>query len=134
MLVGQAQKELFVNEALARLDLYVQPTVVGEASFPPVSPEPGQTWLVAAGATGAWEGADGCLVGWSGNAWHFCPPWPGMTVWDDSTHQQLRHDGVWQRPARPAAPVGGAVIDTEARVALGSVIAALEQAGILPRV
>lgn len=51
---GQAQKEMTHNEALARLDIMVQPVVqaIAPASVP-ASPTFGQCWIVGVGASGA---------------------------------------------------------------------------------
>lgn len=132
LFAGQAQKELFVNEALSRLDLLVQASVVAEAAQPPADPQPGQCWLVAQGALGAWSGADGRLAGWIGGTWQFSGPVPGMAVWDSSTGQRLVFTGAWQRPSAPLLPTTGANIDSEARAALANLITALRLAGILP--
>lgn len=132
LFAGQSQKEMFVNEALARIDLLVHACVVDEASQPPSSPEPGQCWLVGAGATGSWSGATGHVAGWSGDAWQFAAPRPGMAIWNSSARQRLFHDGSWRRPASPATPTGGTTVDSEARAAIAALIASLGQAGILP--
>lgn len=131
LFVGQAQKEMFVNEALSRLDLLVQANVVSEMSQPPSAPQPGQCWLVGPGATGDWSGAEGQIAGWVGGAWQFCPPTPGMAVWDSTTSQRLVYNDSWQRPATPPTPNGGTVIDSEARTTLAALVAALGEAGIL---
>ena len=54
---GQAQKELWHNEALALLDIAVQAVVeeVGRDA-PPGAPQPGQCWIVGAAPTGDWTG------------------------------------------------------------------------------
>lgn len=132
LFAGQAQKELFVNEALARLDLLVQASVIAEATQPPADPQPGQCWLVAQGASGAWNGQGGKLAGWIGGAWQFSQPVPGMAVWDSATGQRLVFAGTWRRPTAPAIPAAGTTIDSEARAALAALVSALRLAGILP--
>ena len=122
-----------MNEAMIRLDCYVQAHVLGEIAEPPASPLPGQCWLVGSGASGAWAGADGSIAGWTGHAWQLCEPVPGMAVWDGSAGQRLVFDDAWRRPANPALPSGGATIDAEARATLDALIDALRQGGILPR-
>ena len=48
ILPGQAQKELFHNEALVRIDLALHPAVEGApAAAPPADPEEGRCWVVA---------------------------------------------------------------------------------------
>lgn len=131
LFAGQAQKEIFVNEALSRLDLLVHASVVDEVSQPPSAPQPGQCWLVGPGATGEWSGEDGHLAGWVGDAWQFAVPRPGMAVWDSATDQRLFFDGSWHRPPTPAAPTGGTTVDSQARTVIAELVASLVQAGIL---
>ena len=80
---GQAQKELFHNEALVRIDMALQAAVEeGPIAGPPANPQAGQCWLVAAGATGDWTGRDGQLAMWTGSGWRFVAPTAGMTAWN----------------------------------------------------
>ncbi|MEG8028176.1 DUF2793 domain-containing protein [Sphingomonas aerolata] len=54
---GQAQKEMGHNEALALIDLLLQPTVVTVGlNVPPAAPAPGACWIVGAAPTGDWGG------------------------------------------------------------------------------
>ena len=58
-------------------------------------------------------------------------PVPGMQVWDETAGQTVFYaGGLWARAATPAAPVGGAVVDNEARMAIVILIASLRAAGI----
>jgi hypothetical protein len=61
---GQAQKELYHNEALARIDAALHAAVeAGPMVDPPAESEEGQCWIVAPGAGGAWSGqAMACLL------------------------------------------------------------------------
>ena len=59
---GQAQKEVWVNEAHARTDALLHCAVEGEASAPPADPADGENWIVATGASGPWTGKDGSLA------------------------------------------------------------------------
>ncbi len=55
--LAQAQKEVTHNEALVLLDAMVHAAVVaGPVADPPSSPDEGQCWLVASGASGVWAG------------------------------------------------------------------------------
>lgn len=124
---GQTQKEAFVNEALARLDGLVQPTVLGEAATPPVSPEPGDCYIVAASAAGAWAGHAGMLATWVQTQWLFAQPPEGARVHDMASGGLAvftAADG-WTRASSPPAPAGGAVQDSEARAALSAIVAKL---------
>lgn len=123
---GQAQKELFVNEALARIDTLLHPAVEGEASDPPVDPEAGKCWLVAGNATGEWIGQDGRIAGWDGTQWTFCAPQEGMLVFDLSSGKRHCYAGGWHSASRPASPSGGSIVDQEARAAIDAIIATLQ--------
>ena len=80
---GQAQKELFHNEALAAIDAALHAAVEGAPqAAPPAAPVEGQCWLVGPDATGAWTGRDGSLAAWTSGGWRFVTPQPGMCAWD----------------------------------------------------
>jgi len=152
ILPGQAQKEVSHNEALALLDLLVQP-VVQDAGLdtPPGSPLPGQAWIVGTAPTGDWAGHAGALAGWTDGGWRFAPPFEGMAAWSVQSGTIARFSGgVWASgvlrgtvvmvdgeavvgPRQPAitTPSGGATIDAEARVALAAILAALRTHGLV---
>lgn len=149
---GQAQKELTHNEALALLDIAVQPDVEGVGrDAPPADPVAGQCWIVGSAPSGAWTGQAGRLAGWTESGWRFVAARDGASVWDRSTSRYvLRVGGVWesgvlrgarlviagkqvvaaQRPAI-ADPAGGASVDPEARAAITAVLAALRAHGLV---
>lgn len=152
LVAGQAQKELFHNEALLRLDIAVQASVLAVgADIPPGSPAPGEAWVVGSAPTGAWSGQAGTLAGWTEGGWRFVAPAEGTAVWDRSTGQVARWmGGVWrlgtvaatrlmiagtqvvgaQQPA-VADPTGGTTVDGEARETLAAILAALRTHGLL---
>ncbi len=148
---GQAQKELFHNEALARIDALLDPVVeaIG-VDDPPASPAAGQCWVVGATPGGAWSGAAGSIATWTDGGWRLIAPAPGMALWSRADALAARFDGsAWilgdvaaarlviggvqvvgmQQPAI-ALPAGGTVVDAAARDALGSIIAVLKSHGL----
>jgi hypothetical protein len=131
--MAQAQKEVTHNEALALLDLLVQPAVAdGPQADPPAAPLAGQGWIVGAGATGAWADQDSAIALWTAGGWRFVAPRPGMRVVRLSDGAWLRCDGAdWAEPAAIASPAGGATIDSEARAAIDALILALVGHGLL---
>jgi len=152
ILPGQAQKELFHNEALARLDLALNPAVEGApASEPPAAPEEGECWIVAPSATGEWSGRDGMLAMWSEGGWRFVAPPPGTSAWNKAAGLPLLWDGAqWRdgalvcaglvvngaqvvgaRQAGVPSPSGGTIIDEEARAAINALTAALMSHGLI---
>ena len=132
LVAGQAQKEFFVNEALARIDALLHPVIEGEIAGPPASPEAGQCWLVAQAPSGDWAGREGQLAAWDAEQWTYCAPVAGMEVFDVSTGQRLLFKGSWQRASRPAEPNGGTVVDVEARAAISELLDLFATLAIIP--
>ena len=152
ILPGQAQKELFHNEALALVDAALHAAVEGAPlAEPPAAPVGGACWLVAAGATGAWAGRDGSLAAWTSGGWRFVAPQPGMCVWDKQAGYPRRWTGaawnagevaaarimvdgqqvVGMRQAGVPSPSGGTTIDVEARNAIDALTVALRSHGLI---
>ena len=132
LFAGQAQKEFYVNEAHARVDALLHPAAEGETNAPPAAPAAGECWLVGNAPTGNWSGHAEELACFTAGTWIFLKPLDGMQVFDRSAGQFLLYRDGWQAPSTPAAPMDGAIIDTEARTAIASLIAVLGNAGILP--
>ncbi|KTE28747.1 MULTISPECIES: DUF2793 domain-containing protein [unclassified Sphingopyxis] len=131
--MAQAQKEVTHNEALALLDLLVQPAIEdGPQADPPVAPVAGQGWIVGAAATGAWADEDGAVALWTAGGWRFVTARPGMRVVRLSDGAWLRFDGAdWVEPDAIASPAGGATVDSEARASIDALILALVGHGLL---
>ena len=134
LFAGQAQKEGFVNEITARIDALLHGAIEGEQAAPPAAPADGQMWLVAAGASGAWLGQSGKLAARQAGNWLFTVPHDGIKLLNRATGQEIRYSGGWKAAARPAAPSGGTVIDSQARSAIAAILTALTSAGIVPAV
>ena len=149
---GQAQKELFHNEALALLDLAVQATVIGiNVQIPPTEPRVGQCWIVGNSPQGDWAGHANHIAGWTTGGWRFVPPIEGMYAWCTTDTLWVQHIGdTWvagQLAAREVRiggqkiigprqsgidqPSGGATVDTEARTAISEVLTALRNHGLI---
>lgn len=149
---GQAQKEIYHNEALARLDLIVAAAAqsVGDNS-PPAAPDPGQCWIVGSSPGGAWAGQAGTLAGWTAAGWRFVAAPDGTLVWSiaggvwarrsagswsigDLPASSLRIGGVQvvgNRQAAIAGPSGGTTVDGEARTAVAAILAGLRAHGLI---
>lgn len=152
ILPGQAQKEVYHNEALAGLDAALH-ACVEEAPLatPPAGPDVGQSWIVGAGATGAWAEHEDSLACWTAGGWRFVAPVPGMLAWNLDLGCWLHWSGsAWSNGELPAAalviagdqvvgprlssvpsPSGGTVIDVEARSAIDTVIVTLRSHGLI---
>lgn len=128
---GQAQKEVYVNEAISLLDGLCHCAIEAELAAPPASPTDGQAWLVGTGASGDWSGRTGQVALRQAGQWLYVAPRDGLRVLNRATGQDLRRvAGVWRAVSPPAAPTGGSVIDAEVRASLSALVAALRQAGI----
>ncbi|MEQ1499309.1 MAG: DUF2793 domain-containing protein [Novosphingobium sp.] len=115
-----------------RVDTLVHAAVETELAAPPAAPVDGQCWLVSSGASGGWTGKAGQIAARQAGNWIFVAPRDGMRVLNRATGQEIRYQGAWLAPGRPATPSGGATIDTEARAALAALMACLTDAGIIP--
>ena len=152
---GQAQKELFHNEALARIDLALQASVlaVGLDAPPAAERAIGDSWVVGNAPAGEWSGQAGAIAGWTAGGWRFVAAIEGMAVWDRSTGTVARHaGGSWGQsvltgtavvidgtrvvgPRQPgiAAAQGGATVDGEVRAVVAALLAALRTHGLIER-
>jgi hypothetical protein len=150
--VAQAQKEMTHNEALALLDIAVQPVVqsIAPASVP-ATPVAGQCWIVGPTPAGDWLGQGGALAAWTAGGWRFVAPFEGMTVWSIADALVARRAGaawvvgqmtankiivggqqvVGSRAGAIAAVSGGTVIDVQARAAVAAIVAALTTHGLI---
>jgi hypothetical protein len=149
---GQAQKEIFHNEAITSLDLIVQAAVVDIGlDMPPDAPAPGQSWIVGATPTGAWAGHPDAIAGWTAGGWRFVVPTEGMIAWIEASGLTARyHSSAWSigslavtriviggeqvvgsRGAAIADPTGGSVVDPESRATLAAILAMLRSHGLI---
>lgn len=130
---GQAQKEVFVNEALVRIDALLHPRIEAIASTVPAAPTDGQCWIVGENPVGDWTGKADQLACRAGGNWVYAVPKEGMAVTVGSSGQIIRYTaGEWASPAGIQPPEGGTVIDSQARTAISALIAILVSAGIIP--
>jgi hypothetical protein len=152
LFAGQAQKEVFHNEALTLVDALLHGRAESaDVANPPGTPEIGQCWIVAAGASGAWAGQAGAIAVWSEGGWRFVAARAGVAMDVADRGHRLFHDGTdWRdsavrsdglyvddqrviaaRQAAIPAPIGGAVIDVEARTTLATILSALRAHGLI---
>lgn len=132
--VAQAQKEMTHNEALALLDVAVQPVVqaVAPATLPS-APAIGDCWIVGPAPAAAWAGQDGALACWTSGGWRFVASFDGMSAWSVADQGLARREGtVWRVAARQASianPAGGTIVDAEARAAIDAILAVMRSGG-----
>ncbi|MGI4732480.1 MAG: DUF2793 domain-containing protein [Janthinobacterium lividum] len=149
---GQAQKELFHDEALTLIDLAVQCVVeaVG-VDVPPATPVPGQGWIVGAAPIGDWAGQAGAIAGWTDGGWRFVAALDGASAWSRADRCVARFtDGGWQigqarvrrvlvgdvpvlgaQGAAVSDPAGGDTTDSQARTAIAAILAAMRNHGLI---
>lgn len=97
---GQAQKELFHNEALQRIDFLLCPVVEEPPRpAPPATPAVGSAYVVAAGASGAWTGHDGEIAGFGEGGWRFLGAIDGASVIDRVSGEILLRRAAAGKPA-----------------------------------
>ena len=149
---GQAQKEIYHNEAIQTLETLVSPAVEeGPRVSPPASPVVGACYIVAASPTGAWTGRQLNLAAYTSGGWRFIAPIEGLTAFVRSTSVWATfRSGSWEfgivrgsnitiagqqvvgvRKSAIPGPSGGSVVDVEARSVLGQILTALRQHGLI---
>jgi uncharacterized protein DUF2793 len=149
---GQAQKEIFHNEALQVLDVLVAGAVEEPPlASPPASPSVGSCYIVASSPTGDWTGKANHLAAYTAGGWRHLAPVEGMSVMVRSSGEAaVYRSGGWElgtvrgsslvisgqqvigaRGTAIADPSGGAQVDAEARAAIGAILSALRQHGLI---
>lgn len=86
MVSSQAQKEITHNEALTILDTVVNAVFIDQLTAPPGTFAEGDSFIVAATATGPWTGKENCIAKYQNSSWFFFTPFNGMTA--------MKSDGV----------------------------------------
>lgn len=132
---SQAQKHVTHNHALQALDALVQPLVESRTvTTPPPTPLPGEAWIIAAGATGAWSGHADEIAAFQSGAWQFLDPADGWQVYVKAEKTQYVFDaGAWT----PLASLGSdlprlgvnTTADTTNRLAVASAATLLTHVG-----
>lgn len=102
LMPSQAQKHVTHNEALQRLDVLTQLSVLGFGqTTPPALPSEGDLYALGGAPTGAWAGSANMLAYWNGTGWLFLSPPEGCRAWGQAeTELRVWHNDAWQ-PATP---------------------------------
>jgi hypothetical protein len=132
LFMGQAQKELSVNQAHALIEALLHAAVEKVVTTIPATPADGQSWLIGTPAPAGWVGKEGFLACRQGGNWLFVEPRDGMRLFNRASGQHIHYEGSWQVAALPPEPIGGTTVDTEARAALLALFGALRTAGVFP--
>lgn len=132
LFAGQSQKEFFFNESVARIDIMVQATVLGETEQEPQNPADGDAWLIGENPIGDWSEKAGHIAGRQAGVWHYFEPQEGMQIYDKTARQIVSFRNGWIRIFAPDIPSSGAVQDTELRTAFAQLLESLAETGIFP--
>lgn len=118
---------------------------------PPASPLVGACFIVGSAPTDDWTSFAGHLAAYTAGGWRFSAPVEGMAAHILSTQTTAAYrNGAWEigviradslvvageqvvgpRGAAIPDPAGGATLDAEARSAIGAILAALRQHGLI---
>ena len=100
--VNQSQKEVTVNEAFNRLDLFVGLTVDNIVSSPPSSASEGTAFLAGNSPTGVFSGKKNYIAHYLNGAYEFYEPFAGMRLYVTSTKTDYRYlEGTWLKVTEP---------------------------------
>ncbi len=95
ILPAQAQKHVTHNEAIRLLDIIVQLAVGSRAlTVPPATPDVGERYIVAAGATGAWAGRATQIAVWGETGWVYVVPQAGWQAYVTDEAADVTFDGA----------------------------------------
>lgn len=73
---------------------WVDPVINRTTSTPPGSPSPGDRYIVAATATGAWAGKENSIADWNGATWEFRDPEAGLTTYVTAETEYFTWNGA----------------------------------------
>ncbi len=149
---GQAQKELFHNESLTRLDAMIHPVAESRGTnIPPATPAAGASWIVGPSPVGEWLDQAENLACWTIGGWRFVTPVEGMRIWCRDIRlfcvwtgsgwkdgviaaAQVEIDGktvIRQQQSAIDPAIGGTIVDVEARAVTASILAVMRAHGLI---
>lgn len=98
LIAGQAQKEVFHNEALQALDIVVAGAVEEPPrNDPPASPLPGNFYLVGEDPSGEWSQRARCVAAFGSGGWRFVTPTIGLVLLVKTTGTFATYGAIgWQ--------------------------------------
>lgn len=93
ILQGQAQKEVTHNEALNRLDVFVNTLVEGIVDAPPNTPNDGDIYIVSTNPEGIFKDYGNKLAQYTSGSWSFYLPTDWMEVIFRKDGSRMQYDG-----------------------------------------
>lgn len=102
---AQAQKHVTHNEALRRLDAFVQLVLESASTLsPPETPAEGARWFVPQGALDAFAGQEGKIAAYEAGAFDFLEPGEGFLAFIKDERRLALFDGAaWVSPLAASA-------------------------------
>ena len=119
---SQAQKEITVNQALTRVDAFLNNGAKSQStSTPPGSPASGDLYIVGSSPTGAWTGQAGKLAYYD-QGWYFVVPNEGAVLWVNDEDVAYSYNGTsWILTTQNLSKVGvNATADATNRLSVAS--------------
>lgn len=93
---AQAQKHVTHNEAIERLDLLTQLSVIAfDAETTPADPQAGDSFALGANPNGDWSGYPNALTMHTGSGWLFIQPQTGWLAADSATDLRIWNGSAW---------------------------------------
>jgi hypothetical protein len=133
LFAGQSQKEFFVNQSLALIDVLLQPSVAASLYAPPSEAVDGAAYRILSPSSGSWTDREGQLAVRIAGHWQFIAPTAGMRIYDQAEDRWLCYRGEWLAAELPGEVQGGTVIDYEARALLTQIINVLSELGLVKK-
>lgn len=94
MTSAQSQKHVTFNEAMVRMELTNQVSVINlTTTAPPGAPTAGDAYIIAATATGEWAGRENQIAMWLNSQWNYATPKAGWLVYDQNTTNHQKFNG-----------------------------------------
>lgn len=117
---SQAQKEVTVNTALARIDAVLNTGAKDkDLATPPGSPAAGDVYIIAASPTGDWAGKAG-QVAYFDQIWRFVTPREGLTLWVNDEDAFYAYNGsAWVKQITDGS-IGSVSLDNLSDVVITS--------------
>lgn len=91
---GVANQTTIHNMALRQLEALLVRALSKDVAAPPASPAAGDSYIIPAGATGAWSGKENQIAAHIGGAWSYFTVGEGMRLWINDLDAEYVFDGT----------------------------------------
>lgn len=103
------------NTALRQLEALLVRALSMSTASPPGSPAAGDSYIIPAGATGAWAGKDSQIAAYIGGAWSYFTATEGIRLWVNDLDVEFAFDGsAWVENGGGGGDVAAAIAAHEA--------------------